>query len=319
MDATTSLECRVTRAYRGKLDTQPDVAIAELAAKQWGVVSLRELLQCGVSDDGVERRVKSGRLHRLHRGVYAVGHAAVPLEGRFLAATKACGPTVALSHYSAAALWGLVDWDDRRLEVTVPGPGTRRHAEIRVHRSKTLTRRDVTRRHGIWTTTPARTVLDLSSALPYKSLRRATNRALALKLLACRHLVGLLDQPGPRRGVANLARIIANGPAPTRSELEDAVLDLIAHHGLQRPDVNVPLTIEGQRVIPDFRWPGQRLVVEADGAEWHDNPIARADDAERQAILEANGERVVRVTWEQAIRRRRQTIARLVEAGAPPA
>ena len=301
MDRTTSIECRVSRAYRGKLDNQPDVAIAELAADQWGVLSLHELLQCGVSDDGVERRVRSGHLHRIHRGVYAVGHPNIPLEGRFLAATKACGPTVALSHYSAATLWGLVDWDDRHPEVTVPGPGTRRHPKIRVHRSTTLTDRDVTRRHGIWITTPARTVRDLASVLPYKGVRRAANRALVRKLLAPHHL--------PPRLAATVA--------PTRSELEDAVRDLILEHGLEPPDVNVPMTIDGRRVIPDLRWPAQRLVVEADSLEWHDNPIARADDAERQAILEAHGERVVRVTWHQAIVEPRQTITRLVNAGAP--
>jgi hypothetical protein len=228
-------------------------------------------------------------------------HPNIPLEGRFLAATKACGPTVALSHYSAAALWGLVEWDDRHPEVTVPGPGTRTHAGIRVHRSTTLTRDDVTRRHGIWATTPARTVEDLSSVLPYQGVRRAASQALSRKLLA------------PHQLPARLAATIA----PTRSELEDAVLALLLTAGFEPPDVNVPLTIEGRRVIPDFRWPSQRLVIEADGAAWHDNPIARADDAERQAILEAYGERVVRVTWEQAVSRPRQTIARLVQAGAP--
>jgi very-short-patch-repair endonuclease len=95
------------------------------------------------------------------------------------------------------------------------------------------------------------------------------------------------------------------------------LLDLIVSGGLVVPDVNRPLTINGRRVIPDFRWPQQRLVIEADGAEWHDFRVAREDDAERQAILEADGERVVRVTWDQAVRRQKQTLARLEAAGAP--
>jgi very-short-patch-repair endonuclease len=291
------------------------VAIAQLAAEQWGVVSLHELLQCGVSDDGVERRVKNGHLHRIHRGVYAVGHPSIPLEGRFLAAIKACGPTAVLSHFSAAVLWGLLQWDDRHPEVTVWGTA-RAHEGIRVHRSKTLDRDHVTRRHGLRVTTPARTILDLAPLLPYNGLRRATRQALSLNLTDTRRLARTLDQGERRRGVANLARVLATA-APTRSELEDAVLDLITAHGLERPDVGKPLRIDGRRVIPDFRWPAQRLVLEADGAQWHDNPIARQDDAERQALLEATGERVLRVTWKQAIAHRRETIARLVEAGAP--
>jgi very-short-patch-repair endonuclease len=58
-------------------------------------------------------------------------------------------------------------------------------------------------------------------------------------------------------------------------------------------------------------------VIEADGAEWHDDRIAREDDAECQAILEAYGERVMRVTWDKAAREHAQTLARLEAAGAP--
>jgi very-short-patch-repair endonuclease len=68
-------------------------------------------------------------------------------------------------------------------------------------------------------------------------------------------------------------------------------------------------------VIPDFRWPSAKLIVEADSSTWHENKLAREDDAERQALLEAHGERVIRVTWGQAIARRAQSIARLREAG----
>lgn len=89
--------------------------------------------------------------------------------------------------------------------------------------------------------------------------------------------------------------------------------------GVAHPDVNVAMRLAGRRVVPDFRWPEQGLVVEADGAAWHDNQLARKDDAERQALLEAHGERVVRVTWDQTIARPGQTLARIRAAGAPRA
>ena len=111
--------------------------------------------------------------------------------------------------------------------------------------------------------------------------------------------------------------MIATGRAPTRSVLEDIVLDLLLSGGFEHPDVNQPLSIDGRRVIPDFRWPAQRLVLEADGAAWHDNRVARGADRERQALLEAAGERVLRVTWTQALTNRAQTLARLRAAGAP--
>ena len=247
----------------------------------------------------VTDRVRAGHLHRLHCGVYAVGHPNVPLDGRFLAAVKVCGPTARLSHFSAAALHGILEWDHRHPEVTITGKGTRTHHGIKVHRTTRADR--VVRRHGIPVTTPADTLRDLAPKLTRKALRRATRQA--------RHL-GLIT---PQQA----ASIVPDGYIPTRSELEDAFLELVAEGGVEPPDVNVPLTIAGRTVVPDFRWPNQRLVVETDGARWHDDRLAREDDAERQALLEAAGERVVRVTWDQATRRKRQTLARLTQAGAP--
>jgi len=247
------MDCRVSRHIADKVDN----AVADLAAEQWGVLSLAELRTCGLTRDMVIHRVRSGRLHRLYRGVYAVGHPNVPLTGRFLAAVKACGPTARLSHYSAAALYGLVDWDGRRPEVTVTGTSTRAHPGIRVHRTKVT--EHVRRHQGVPTTSPARTLNDLSSVLPSKGLRRATRQARAEGLIS------------PREA----ERIVATGYIPTRSELEDAFLDLIDGI-LERPDVNVPLTIDGRRVVPDFRWPAQRLVVETDGAAWHDDRLTEA-------------------------------------------
>jgi very-short-patch-repair endonuclease/predicted transcriptional regulator of viral defense system len=294
-----------------KVNTRPDALVARRAAHQWGVLTLAELAACGLSRDAVSHRVQAGRLHPLYRGVYAVGHTNLPLEGRFLAAVKACGEHAVLSHLAAASLWGFVNWDDRY--PTVTAPSARKHRGLRVYRSA-LEPQDVTRRKNIPVTTPARTLIDLSSVLPYKKLRRATREAHRLKLVTITELTNRL---GRRRGTANLRRIIATGIPPTRSELEDAFLDLCAHGGLQPPQVNEPMILDGRTIIPDFRWPDQRLVVEADGAEWHDDRLAREDDVERQAILEAHGERVMRVTWAQTIRRRRQTLTRLTRAGAP--
>jgi hypothetical protein len=317
MPATTLAECRVRQPEADKVDTRADVRVARLAAEQWGVVSLDELRECGLTRQAVRVRAGNGRLHRIHCGVYAVGHVALPLEGRFLAALKACGPGAVLSHFSAATLLGLVAWDRRYPEVTVSGPGTRRHAGVRVHRSRLLEPRDVIRRHGISMTSPARTLLDLAATFEYRALRRAARQAQSLRLLGLGELAEVLARARPRRGSRNLARVLATGPAPTRSELEDVVLDLILGAGLTPPDVNVPLIAGGRRLVPDFRWPEQRLVIEADGAAWHDHRLAREDDADRQSLLEAHGERVVRVTWQQAITRRAQTIARLRAAGAP--
>jgi len=278
------------------------------------VVSLDELRACGLSRDAVETRARRGWLHPLYRGVYATGHANVPREGRFLAAVKACGPTAVLSHFSAAAVYDLVRWDDRRPEVTTTSK--RSCPGIRIHRSSMLEAQDVARCRGIPITTPARTLVDLAATFEYRALRRVVREAQR-SLVSVRQLLETLHRLGPRRGTAGLTRILATGHAPTRSELEDAVLDLVLEAGFRHPDVNVPLTIAGRRIVPDFRWPAQRLIIEADGAAWHDNRLAREDDAGRQALLEAHGERVLRLTWAQAITRGAETVARIRAAGAP--
>jgi very-short-patch-repair endonuclease/predicted transcriptional regulator of viral defense system len=313
------IECRLTRARAELSDTRPDRAVARRAARQFGVVSIAELRECGLSYDAVGRRVRKGWLHPLHRGVYAVGHASPPLEGRFIAAVKACGDGTLLSHYSAAALFGFVQWDDRYPEVTLVGTTNRRHRGLRVHRTASLDPVDRFSHKGIPITAPARTLVDLACLLDYRSLRRAIRHAQSLRLVDLRDLVEVTSRLGRRRGSQNLVRILATGPAPTRSELEDIVLDLILNAGFRRPDVNAALRINGRCVVPDFRWPERGLVVEADGAAWHDHKLSREDDAARQALLEAHGERVLRVTWTQALMQPHQTLARIRAAGAPPA
>jgi very-short-patch-repair endonuclease len=317
MPAADPNSCRVWGRGDLKPDKRPDVLVARRAADQWGVLSLDELFACGLSRTEVRGRVRNGRLHLLHRGVYAVGHANVSLEGRFLAAVKACGPGAPLSHHSAAALWGFMQWEERYPEVTVVGTAPRAHPGLRIHRTTTLDRDDATRHRGIPVTSPARTLLDLAATLDHRPLRAATRRAQSLCRVNVRQLAAILARHRQRPGSARLARIIATGPAPTRSELEDVVLDVILRGALVHPDVNVPYYVEGRRTVPDFRWPEHRLVVEADGAAWHDNQLAREDDAERQALLEAHGERVLRVTWDQAIVRPGQTLSRIRAAGAP--
>ena len=294
-----------------------DARIAALAAEEWGVLSIEELQACGLSRLAAARRERRGALHRMHQGVYAVGHPAAPREGLWLAAVKACGEGAVLSHHSAAAYWRFVEWDDRLPEVTVPGPGTRRHEGIRVHRSACLDRKDVMVRDGIPVTAPARTLLDLAAILPYWPLRRAVREAMALRRVAIRQLVDVLARRGPCRGSRNFARIIADGFMPTESLLSDIVLDLILAGGFERPEVSKPLILDGRRVVPDFRWPAQQIVVEADGGQWHDHPLARQDDAERDALLEAHGHHVIHVTWDQAVTKQQQTLRRFEAVGAP--
>jgi predicted transcriptional regulator of viral defense system len=140
-------------------------ALAELAERQWGVVSLEQLRASGFGDGAIKSRARSGRLHRLHRGVYAVGHRSLRREGRFVAAVLACGPGAVLSHRSASWHWGLLGTDQAAVDVTARR-GRRGGPGVRLHRARSLDARDTTTHRGIPITTVARTLLDLAATVP---------------------------------------------------------------------------------------------------------------------------------------------------------
>jgi very-short-patch-repair endonuclease len=179
-----------------------------------------------------------------------------------------------------------------------------------------ITRKDQMLRNGILVTNPVWTIVALASVLPIAELRDAFREALGAQVVSVRAVLALLDRLGPVRGCRNLRHILARA-LPTRSELEEVVYDLILAGGFEPPEVNQPLRLEGRTVIPDFRWPKQKLVIEADGARWHDNALAKADDAERQALLERHGETVLRIRWDEATTRPAAARRRFAEAGAP--
>lgn len=111
--------------------------------------------------------------------------------------------------------------------------------------------------------------------------------------------------------MARLRRLIADGYVPTRSELEDRALDLILQAAFPKPEINPRLEFDGQPIRPDMFFRELGVVIELDGARWHDDPLTRQDDADKQAILEAHGLRVLGITWRQLVDHPRQTIARI--------
>lgn len=268
-------------------------ALAQLATRQHGVVAYRQLLGLGFGPGAIERRTLSGRLHRLHRGVYGVGRTRVEIEGRWLAAVLACGDGAILSRRSAAALWGLRQ--SETIEVTVAGRIRPRHPGIVAHTSRDLPDEDRAFRHAIPVTTVARTVLDLAGVVQRSDLERTIEEAERLRLLDLSDLQRLLDRGSRRRGTNLLRQILAEelpGTAATRSHLERRFLMLSERAGLPPPQVNVG--VAGLEV--DCLWSRQRLVVELDGHTFHRTRAAFERDRARDAVLQLAGFRVLRIT-----------------------
>jgi very-short-patch-repair endonuclease len=294
-------EVAVDVAIRGK--PQPrgvDGEIAALAGRQHGVVARRQVLALGVAPGAVDRRLARGRLHLLHRGVYAVGHRVVSREGRWTAAVLAMGSEAVLSHRSAAALWGMRAAARGHIEVTVPGP-RRSRPMLQVHHSK-LAADEVTVLRGIPVTTPARTLLDLAAVLDARRLRRAFDEAEVQRLTDTTSLDDLMERHARRRGIAALRRILATkdlGATITRSELETRFLEFLDETVLPRPKVNASTRIDDQPIEADCLWSEHRVVAELDGHASHATTAGFERDRARDRALQARGWRVIRITWRQ--------------------
>lgn len=233
--------------------------MTRLAERQFGVVSRAQLGTCGVTNGGVTRWIEDGRLHRVHRGVYAVGHRALSSEGQLAAALLRAGPGAALSHITAGWWWGILAERGDVVDVSAPGRGAS-FPGVRVHHPRGLLR---AWHRGLPVTPVPAALLDMSSQLSYRELRRALAEALYRDLTDLASVRLALGRG--HRGSTALARAIASHEprlARTRSVLEERFLELCEEAALPIPAVNVkigPITV-------DALWAEQRVVVELDGA-----------------------------------------------------
>jgi very-short-patch-repair endonuclease len=285
----------------------PDRRLAEIAARQEGVVSIAQTRAAQLGQGALEHRVRQGRLHRVHTGVYALGCRPLGFRGTLWAAVLARGgPGCAvLSHQSAAVLWDLLASVRGPVHVTTRHQSASTQA-IRAHRSGTLEwSTDVTEIDGLPVTTVGRTLVDLADVLdPYK-LQRVCHRAQHLGLLD----VATID-PGPGRRTralqAAFATLARAEPQVTRNDFEEALLALVDRAGLPAPRCNVPLL----GYVADFVWPDDLVVVETDGRD-HRRASRYESDRERDAKMLLAGYRVVRFTWRQVTERPDYVVATL--------
>jgi very-short-patch-repair endonuclease len=286
-----------------------DRAVAAVAERQFGVVTLRQLRACGLGDGAIKYRVGVRRLQPLWRVVYAFGHGQLRREGRLLGAVFACGPGAVLSHRSAAAHWGLLATSRANIEIAVAGQGTRgKRPGIHLHCVRRLHPDDVTEHEGIPTTSVPRTLVDLCEVVPDRLVERALDQAYVLRLLAPNALEDALARVNGRR-TAPLRRLLAaerRAAAFTRSELEERFLVLVRTAGLPEPQVNARL--HGYEV--DFLWRAERRVIEVDGHAFHSTPQALTRDRRKDSDLELAGFHVTRFTAQQVLYEADDTLRR---------
>jgi very-short-patch-repair endonuclease len=257
-----------------------------LARRQHSVLARRDLLRLGFTPAAIKHRVRSGRLHPIVRGVYAVGRPDLSREGRWMVAVLACAPRSALSHRSAAALWGFAEEHRDYIDVSVMRPSESRLPGIRCHRRPTLSSTEIATRLDIPVTSPVQTFLDLTTVAGPRTVERGINEADKLGVIGADTLRRALDDYQGEPGVRALRRLLDRHTF----RLSDTELEVLFRPIARSAGLPEPLTkqmVNGFEV--DFFWPDLGLVVETDGWRYHRTPSAQTRDALRHQTHTARG------------------------------
>jgi very-short-patch-repair endonuclease len=265
----------------------------------------------GIDDDMVKREIAAARLHRVFRGVYAVGHPHRGERSRLMAAALVCGKESVVSHRSAGALLGLLDKGPAVIDVIAPHSRGRKIDGIYLHLVRLPRLEETGTFDRIPCTSPARTLVDLAGVVGERTLRSAFERAAARRR-------SMLDIPAiersidpRRRGMKVLLKLIEEWrrAAPLlktrgklKSPLEAKVLPLLVRRELPAPLFNAPVAIANGRIEVDFLWPDHRFALEADSRDFHATHTAFERDRWRDRELMRAGYSVLRVTNHQTER-----------------
>jgi hypothetical protein len=280
-----------------------DIQLAELAARQHGVIGLSQLRQLGMTDGQARKRVARGRLHRVHRGVYALmPRTLLSREGFWMAAVLACGPWAALSHRSAAHLYGLRPTERAGIDVVVPRPFVRRYHGLDVHRSMTLTDHDVTTINAIPVTTLARMILDLAAVVDQRAVERVIGEAVDREVFDLWAVNDQLKRNPKHPGTPALRAALGPDRAGlTDSELEELFIAIWWPTGLPRPQTRFHIDPGdgGLLIRADFAWPDAKFNLETDGGRYHTPEHHRRRDYRRDQRLKRAQWEVLRVGDDQ--------------------
>jgi very-short-patch-repair endonuclease len=261
------------------------------------VVTREQLLAAGVGRGAIARGVETGRLRAVFRGVYAVGHLALSREAWWMAGLLVCGPDAALSHRTAATLWGLRTDPPLPVDLTTSTGRGRKHTRLTTQRTR-LHPLDALVIDGLRVTTPSRTIVDLASTLTGRALREVVERAQDLRRFDPGDIKATMARaprrPGRRR-LEELIALMSPDADNARSHLERLFLPLTRLARLPKPMANHEIAGRAR----DFVWPEERLVVETDGYRYHASRRARRRDNRRDRELTSLGWRPVRFTYEE--------------------
>jgi putative AbiEi antitoxin of type IV toxin-antitoxin system len=263
-----------------------------------GLVTVGRLNQLGFSKKEVLGLVAHGDLRRVHRGVYADGRSQLSDRGRLHAALLALGKGSWLPGETGVAAWGLRTGVPAVIEVALVADHTPRHPGLRIRRVVHPPHpSEIKIRNGLRVSSIPRMLIELAAGGgSTDDVLTLVDAAARKNLLNVGELVATLDRNANRRGTAKVrAACAAYLPHPGRKSKLEQSFDrwLAVHPEIPEPQRNVYL---GPWEI-DCYWPDRRLVLELDGREFHITAEDFERDRLKDAWLQLNGNKVLRVTW----------------------
>jgi very-short-patch-repair endonuclease len=289
--------------------------VGAIAEGQHGVVSREQLRDAGLAEAGIAHAIATGRLYRVSRSAFAVGHRRIGRHGRLMAATLACGTGSVVSHGTAASLLGLWEWVPDRIDVISPVETGRKIEGICRRFVPPPSPTEVLLHEGVPTTSPSRTIVDVAGIAREAILSRTIEQAAVLRMLDVPEIDSLLAGPR-RRGSPRLRTVLDDWRRYSpgihlRSRMEAKLLPLLNRGRLPIPECNQKLRLEGETFEIDFLWRQQRVAVETDGGKFHDNPTAGSRDSHRNRVMARAGYSIPRLGWEDLRDRPEATMAEI--------
>jgi very-short-patch-repair endonuclease len=299
------------------MTSDAELRLREIAAIQHGVVDRAQARGCGLARHEIEHLVSSGRWEPVGRSGLVLHGTPDTDRHRCALALRARTSTLALSHETAAAIWGVPRFSYAPAHVLARNGANLRPIDgVVAHHARRLLPHHVVEIDGLLVTSPERTIFDLSGTLrPLWRVEDLLEEAWAMRLVSYPSLVAIVEELSGRgqRNVAQLRQLVVQrGPSfvPAESNLERRFHRILADAGLP-PMIRQAqiVTSEGWVGRVDAVYPDRMMVVEVDGARWHSTSRRRADDDLRDRRLTAAGYLVLRFTEEDVWHRRAQVVA----------
>jgi very-short-patch-repair endonuclease len=274
--------------------------VQKLMERQYGLIAHEQAVAAGFSDGQTRRRLRSRQWLPVRPGVYAAAGCPPSYEQAVLAVILAIGGSALASHEAAGFLSNFAHLDERAIEVSTELPRVVRLEGVVAHRSSLLFDEDRTVRRLIPSTSPARTIVDMSGRIAIDVLGRVLDDQLrhGLRLIAVHRCIGRLP-PAPGRRPSVIHALLAtrlDGYDPGDSDLETKVLRWLVSAGLVPPRQQFRVRLESRKCKIDLAYPELKIAIELDGWDTHRTRSAFDDDRARANALVLAGWIVLRFT-----------------------